>query len=186
MGARIPDLVIRIKKKTDGSAALTCERPGGSVTWQRQDGRLGAFFPLHDLTHYAVEAVLGLERGFWGLLADGWDLLDFGKPWPRGPLPLEALVSEFMVGFLDQERASGETWSAGDLNTQAAAYCAQRGLEFTRPVRDEELSRVRGERQSLFARWAAVPPGSTLELTFRRSGGVAPAGVGPGVSEPPS
>ena len=61
----MPDLLIRIKKKTDGSAALSCTRADGTTTWQRQDGQLGAFFPLHDLTHYAVETVLGLPRAFY-------------------------------------------------------------------------------------------------------------------------
>src|SRR5207245_8210042 len=46
-------------------------------------------------------------RGFYGLVAEGWDLTDFGSPWPRGPLPPEALVSEFIVGFLDRERGAG-------------------------------------------------------------------------------
>ena len=57
-------LTIRIKKKPDGSAALSCQRADGSVTWQRQTGPQGAFFPLHDLTHYAVETELGLEQAF--------------------------------------------------------------------------------------------------------------------------
>src|SRR2546430_9090725 len=56
------DLLIRIKKKSDGSAALSCLRADGSVTWQRQNGQQGRFFPLHDLTHYAVETVLGHTR----------------------------------------------------------------------------------------------------------------------------
>src|SRR5438309_3304320 len=77
------DLLIRIKKKSDGSAALSCLRADGSVTWQRQTGQQGRFFPLHDLTHYAVETVLGYARGFYGLVAEGWDLTDFGNPWPR-------------------------------------------------------------------------------------------------------
>ena len=51
-------LEIHIKKKADGSAALSC-------------------------------------RGFYGLVALGWDLSDFGKPWPRGPLPDETLVLGF-------------------------------------------------------------------------------------------
>ena len=101
------DLLIRIKKKSDGSAALSCLRADGSVTWQRQNGQQARFFPLHDLTHYAVETVLGHTRGFYGLVAEGWDLTDFGSPWPRGPLPPEALVSEFIVGFLDRERGAG-------------------------------------------------------------------------------
>ena len=112
---RMSDLLIRIKKKNDGSAALSCLRADGSVTWQRQNGLQGRFFPLHDLTHYAVETVLGHTRGFYGLVAEGWDLTDFGNPWRRGPLPPEALVSEFIVGFLDRERGAGVEWSAAEL-----------------------------------------------------------------------
>ena len=149
-------------------AALSCQRQDGSVTWQRQDGRLGAFFPLHDLTHYAVETVLAYRHGFWGLLAEGWDLNDFGKAGQRGPMPLEAVLSEFTVGFFDQERAAGVEWSATDFNASAAAHCAQRGVVLGRLLTDEELHRVRRSRQELFAQWATVPPVETLELIFRR------------------
>src|SRR3989454_11044850 len=121
------DLVIHMKKKADGSAALSCRRADGSVTWQRQDGQQGRFFPRHDLTHYAVETILGHLRGFYGLVAEGWDLTDFGQPWPKGPLPVEALASELIVGFLDRERAAGVEWSASDFNASAETFCAQRG-----------------------------------------------------------
>ena len=159
-------LVIHIKKKTDGSAALTCRRADGSVTWQRHDGQQGRFFPLHDLTHYAVETVLGHPRGFYGLVAEGWDLTDFGKPWPRGPLPVEALASELLVGFLDHERGAGVQWSADDFNASAATHYAERGPENAPHLTDEDLNTVRDRRRELFARWAALPAGEALELTF--------------------
>jgi hypothetical protein len=165
----VPDLVIRIKKKTDGSAALSCRRADGSVTWQRQDGRLGRFFPLHDLTHYAVESVLGHSRGFYGLVAEGWDLADFGAPWPRGPIPPDAHPSELIVGFLDQERAAGVEWSAADLNESAAAYYAQHGLPGACVLTDDELRQVRDRRRVLFAQWATLPAGETLELRYIRA-----------------
>ncbi|HYK82467.1 MAG TPA: hypothetical protein VEU55_04930 [Gemmatimonadales bacterium] len=160
------DLVIRIKKKSDGSAALSCLRADGSVTWQRQDGQQGRFFPLHDLTHYAVETVLGHRRGFYGLVAEGWDLTDFGTPWPRGPLPPEALASELLVGFLDSERAAGVEWSASEFQATAATHYAERGLAVPGALTDADLRRVRAERGRLFAQWAALPAGETLELRF--------------------
>ena len=54
-------LLVRIKKSADGHTALTCIRPDGTSTWQRQEGAVARFFPRHDLTHFAVESVLGLE-----------------------------------------------------------------------------------------------------------------------------
>jgi len=162
------DLLIRIKKKSDGSAALSCVRADGSVTWQRQDGQQGRFFPLHDLTHYAVETVLRYPRGFYGLVAKGWDFSDFGRPWPRGPLPSEALASELLVGFLDGERAAGVEWSASELNEAAATYFAQHEVDGGCNITDDDIRNVRDARRELFAQWAALPSGGTLELRFGR------------------
>lgn len=82
------DAVLRLAftKHRDGSTSFRLTRPDGTATWQRSRGATGAFFPPHDLTHLAVESTLGHRRGFYGLVAAGWDLGDFGAPWPRGRL----------------------------------------------------------------------------------------------------
>jgi len=162
-----PRLTIRIKKNADGSAALTCTRADGSVTWQRQQGVQGQFFPLHDLTHYAVETVLGHRRGFYGLVASGWDISDFGAPWPKGRIPADADPSELLVGFLDTERASGTRWAASDFNDKTAMYYGEHYPGITPPtISDDELALVRKRRAELFAEWDGVPPGGAIELTF--------------------
>ena len=162
----MPALTIRIKKHRDGTAALTCTRADGSSTWQRQRGAQAAFFPRHDLTHYAVETTLGHRRGFYGLVAEGWDLGDFGAPWPRGRIPADAEPAEQIVGFLDLERASGATWSAAELNEKLIGFGDAR-------VTDAQLVEIRARMRELFARWDAVPPGESLELPFD-----LPAGAG--------
>jgi hypothetical protein len=160
-------LIIRIKKNADGSAALSCTRADGTVTWQRQQGVQGMFFPRHDLTHFAVETVLGHRLGFYGMVASGWDLSDFGAPWPRGKIPADADPSELIVGFLDTERASGTRWSASEFNDKAAVYYREHAPGGIPPtLTDDELARVRQRRAELFAQWDAAPPGGTLELTF--------------------
>lgn len=170
----MPDLLIRIKKKTDGAAALSCVRADGTTTWQRQEGQLGGFFPLHDLTHYAVESVLGLPRAFYGLLAEGWNITDFGKPGTKARIPDDAGFAELVVGFFDVERATGFIPSADDYNEKAEAYYRDNGLTPTSlRVSDEQLSRIRQLRAELFARWHALPPGDVLELPFDRGAGSA-------------
>lgn len=37
----------------------------------------GQVFPAHDMTHYAVETTFGYTEGFFGLVADGWDMSDW-------------------------------------------------------------------------------------------------------------
>lgn len=155
-------LTIRIKKQTDGSAALSCTRADGSVTWLRQVGVQGRFFPLHDLTHFAVETTLGHRRGFYGLVASGWDITDFGVR----PLPPDTDPSELIVGFLDAERAGGVRWAAEDLNDKIRLYHEERGLITPVEVTEAELAATRQRRAELFAEWNAVTPGEALVLSF--------------------
>lgn len=167
-----PSLNIRIKKNTDGSAALTCTRADGSVTWQRQEGTQGQFFPRHDLTHFAVETMLEHQRGFYGLVAEGWNISDFGAPWPRGRIPDDADPSELIVGFLDTERASGARWSAADFNDKAALYYREHCPGVSPPtISEADLARIRRRRSELFAEWDAVRPGNALELVFEVGSG---------------
>jgi hypothetical protein len=166
----MPDLLIRIKKKTDGSAALSCTRADGTVTWQRQDGQLGRFFPLHDLTHYAVERVLEFPRAFYGLLAEGWDLSDFGKSGSKGSIPEQALLAELIVGFLDLERNTGVMGDADDINGKIVGWHADND----RPapafrMTDAQLAKIREVRAEAFASWKALPPGDALEIPFERN-----------------
>ncbi|HEY7119197.1 MAG TPA: hypothetical protein VH475_21590, partial [Tepidisphaeraceae bacterium] len=127
-------LLLRFKKHPAGhAAALACTRPDGSVTWQRQRPRHAAFFTRHDLTHYAVETVLAYRRGFFGLIADGWNFDDFGHPWPRGPIPADADPAELIVGFFDAERTSPTPWSAEDFNRYAAGCFASLGVPGAAP-----------------------------------------------------
>src|SRR4051812_22562886 len=112
----MPDLIIRMKKKTDGAAALSCIRSDGTTTWQRQEGQLGRFFPLHDLTHLAVGGVLGFDHAFYGMTAGGGDIIFFADPEGRATPPAEALLAELIVGYFDLERATGVLDSADDFN----------------------------------------------------------------------
>src|SRR5688500_15931130 len=110
----MPTLRVHLTKRSDDEVVLHCARADGSATAQRQQGRNGRFFALHDLTHYAVESVLRSERGFYGLVAGGWDIADTEGKGPRGPLPPETIAVEHMVGFLDAERASHASSTAAE------------------------------------------------------------------------
>src|SRR5712671_3450594 len=163
-------IVVRIKKGADGRTSLSCERADGTTTWQRQQGAQASFFPRHDLTHYAVETVLGHTNGFFGLVAAGWDLSDFGTPWPRGELPKVANLTEIIVGFFDRERASGQMGSAEEINEELAQFAVENGLPAPEELTEDDLSRVRKRRGELFLQWDAVRPGDALELSFDPAG----------------
>jgi len=150
---------VQITKKADGSGVLRCVRADGSVTWQKQTDRHAAFFALHDLTHFAVETTLGYRRGFFGLIAEGWDIEDTTGKGARGPLPPEAGEAEMIVGVFSAERAGGQIWTVEEFN-ECAAMTGVRTLTF------DEIVRVKRKRSELFQQWSAVAPGATLDLQF--------------------
>jgi hypothetical protein len=159
-------VIIQFTKRTDGSALLKCIRADGSTTWQRQDDDHAAFFPLHDLLHYAIETELGFRRGFYGLSAEGWDIGDTTGKSARGPLPNEALEVEYFVSALAAERAGGAAITAEEFNQMAATFARTRGIPLPRRLTDEELTKVRSRFEELAAKWSSLAPGKTLELLF--------------------
>lgn len=146
------------------------------MTWQRQDHHAG-FFALHDLTHLAVESALGFRRGFYGLIAEGWDVDDTTGKGARGPLPEEATEVEYIVGSLDSERASGAKLTAEEFNENAANHAASSGWAAPRRFTEDDLAHVRARRAELFAQWLALPVGGTLELSFETGDRVAEGGT---------
>jgi hypothetical protein len=147
-------LRIEIVKQGDGAAVLRCTREDGSVTWQKQ-AKHAAHFALHDLTHYAVETALGCRRGFFGLIAAGWDMEDTTGKGSRGAIPAEAIEVERIVGLFDSERASGALWTPAEFG------------EFgPRALTGAEIQSIRKLRGELFEQWRAVPSGGVLELAF--------------------
>jgi len=148
-----------LKKISADRSALSCRRADGTVTW----ARTAPFFPAHDLTHFAVESVLAWPRGFFGLIAEGWQLGAFAEPGVAARLPRESLVAENLVGHI--ERLGDET-TVGDFNSALAASLVAQDLPPFRALTAAELTCIRTTRSALLARWKALPMGETLELDF--------------------
>jgi hypothetical protein len=162
----MPSLAVNIAKRLDGNALLRCVREDGTETWQKLPAKLARFFPLHDLTHFAVESELRIHQGFYGLIADGWSIEDTEGKGPRGPVPPDALYVESVVGTLDSERASGTRWSASEFNEATTRYATNSGRLAPGTLTDDDLARIRKRRSELFALWEALPVGEMLILTF--------------------
>ena len=121
-----------------------------------------------------LRAALGYRRGFYGLIADGWDIEDFAKPWPKGPIPEEAQEVELIVGFFDTERRSLTQMSETEFNDHAVRYLEARGstkagsLCIAPRLTADQIESVRRCRADLFTRWGQLAPGEALELSFQR------------------
>ena len=152
------NLTIEVAKRPDGCGVLRCTRADGSVTWEKREKHAG-FFALHDLTHFAVESALGFNRGFFGLIAEGWEIADTTGKGKQGPLSEEARIVEQLVGLFDREQSNGAPFPFSEFNK----HCAPR--VFT----DAEMARVRALKAELAARWFGLDSKCTLELKFQRA-----------------
>ena len=150
-------MVIQIKKGKDGPDSLACVRADGSRTWSR----LHSFFPAHDLTHYAVESVLGYDKAFFGLIAGGRDLGETERN-----LEPQALWAENIVGLFDRERLSGGLVSAAEFNQWLDQILSQQNVPRCPPVTEQQLQAIRDLRDGLHRRWGAIAAGETLAIPF--------------------
>ena len=170
---RAPELRVQLTKRPDGGAVLRCVRADGSATWQRQEGARAAFFPFHDLTHLAVESTLGFGSGFYGLVADGWDIDDTSGKGRRGRLPAEAVLVEHLVGLLDRERMGG----APPLSAAELRALLETAGQAPPDLGDAALDAARARIAELHGAWAALAAGETLELPFDRRDAVRHPGL---------
>jgi hypothetical protein len=153
---------IQLKKGRDGPPTLACVRADGTRTWSK----VHPFFPVHDLTHCAVESVLGFREAFFGLVASGRDIDDFDRPGSASRLPTEAVVAEHIVGVFDMERGVGQAFGETEFNRGLNDALRAHGLPEFRPLSEEELHRIRSLRGELVSRWYSTAPGDTLEVPF--------------------
>ena len=181
----MPPLRILFAKAKDPSAqdVLTCIRQDSSRTWSK----LHAAFPIHDMTHYAVETELKAANGFFGLLAQGWDITDFGIPEKRAKMPLEALWVEQVVGVIWREYVTRDATSYEDFSAAINAtisslfeslrqhakrggprpdYSASEMTILERRVSESERASILGRIGEVASIWAQTPRGETMELTF--------------------
>ncbi|MFL6519786.1 MAG: hypothetical protein ACJ8NS_06160 [Chthoniobacterales bacterium] len=159
-------MIIEFTRRKDGNTVLRCVRDDGSVTWQRNESQRALFFPVHDLMHYAVETELGFRRGFYGLIAEGWEIAETTGKTPRGALPNETLEVEYLVSAFSAERASGDASTAALFNDSAATFARAKQMPNPRELSDDELARVRSRFDELAMQWRALPADAAMQLAF--------------------
>ncbi len=141
---------------------LTCVREDGSRTWQHSS----EYFARHDLIHYAVETRLALSEGFFGLVAAGRDLNDFGT---RGGMkdhyPAELGRAESTAGMITNLLFGNTPMTDQEMADALQDAFPRLGIA-PPPLTAGTVCEIRAHIRELHSRWDALPPGETLELTF--------------------
>ena len=154
---------ISITKKKDKDPVISCMRKDGSVTWMRAD----SFFVMHDLCHYAVESILEIKKGFYGMLAAGIDINDFALPKDQRNFELtdEALLAEHLVNLLVIEHNQGRLDDF--MGTLRSSYSINDGILTARAVEEQKINEIRIKYGQLLQQWKSLPIPGSLLLEFK-------------------
>jgi hypothetical protein len=117
----------------------------------------------HDLAQFVVEATLGLERGFWNLVANGATFRSIGR---RRTTPGRRLIAAY-----DRELNQAEAV----VNTHVQAW------------RERGPTPAGAALDAMLVRWRALPPGGELvvEWPTRRLPGPPPRARAAPARRPP-
>lgn len=160
-------MTIHLTKGRNKPDTLACFRNDGSCTWAALN-----LPSAHDVGHYAVETTLGFCDAFFGLLAQGWAIQDFGQSNPltgeKPDIPIQGLQVEALVGLLDIERCSGLALDFESFHELMDIACA--GMDVPTPMINAcQLAAIRSLLASLLGLWAELPGGEKMELSFPKS-----------------
>ena len=153
---------IIFKKHDHDNHSLQCIRNDHSTSWMNGNN----FFILHDLMHYAVEKILQLKKGFYGIVNSGIDMRDFELPKEQRKFQMteEALFSESVVNLLTIEYNQGnfEAFNAvlGD------TYQINNYSFSCRSITENEHKEIQNSFHKLITKWNTLNHNQILELEF--------------------
>lgn len=154
---------IILSKFLDKPATISCIRDDGSVTWQNY-GKQGGFFPIHDLTHFIVETELGYTYAFFGMIAKGRDLNDFG-PGDSATFHPEAVWAEMLAGLLTAVEGRGSSLNYGEITETLDSKAHDAGIPPIALTEDQLLT-IRKRIQEMADVWEKLPAGEKLVIPF--------------------
>ena len=161
-------MLIKFAKHANRPPTMNCVRGDGTATWFTASAANADYFISHDLLHYAVEAILGYTTAFYGLVAAGRDLNDFGSTEgvkdERSSSP-EAMDAECLVDLVQALSADGSTPS---YQAVAAAWAdaVEPHSSSTPPVTEAQLTEICTVWGKLVRRWQTIEVNGALELSF--------------------
>ena len=153
---------MEITKNIDKPHVICYMRDDGSKTWMYADN----FFVRHDLSHYAIEKILGYTTAFMGMLNNGMDIKDFENREKRKKITMtkEAMNSEQMANLFLMEVVQGYLADFNDTLKQTFTVKEQ---VFDAPiVTRNQLATIRKYVRELYKNWDELPAGETMSLAI--------------------
>lgn len=131
----------------------------------------------HDVVHLFVERAFALQRGFWGLVAEGLSpdeiqaLATAGghasaaRAGPPDPGIVQLLQSERLVEIFEADLWSGGQGEEADILSLARVACGASHVPAPTPP-EGAVARVQADLADFTRTWTALPRGGEVELAW--------------------
>ncbi|MFK7846273.1 MAG: hypothetical protein AB8G77_13330 [Rhodothermales bacterium] len=152
---------IVFKKGKEQLHSLTCRRDDGTTTWSKLKGDFG---PMHDLAHYVIETSLGFERGFYGLLALGYDITSFEREEDTSWIGGEGLYVECIVMGLQYQYSGVTTVETFEqvINDATRKHDIEPWMVFS----PDQINVLVSRYNQILMEWKQLPAGASMILPF--------------------
>lgn len=153
---------IQITRNSGKPHSIVFRRADGSETWQPSDD----FFIRHDLSHYAIEKILGYTTAFLGMIDKGMGVRDFEDREKRQLMNItaEAWYAENMANLFLMELTQGQL---KDFNEVSRETFAQLQLAVPPPdLTNKEIDEIRMLLEQLLQQWNSLHANESIFLTI--------------------
>lgn len=155
-------MLLQLTKNTSKRHIIKYIRDNGTVTWMHSDN----FFVCHDLSHYAIEKILGYTTAFNAMIKDGMDIKDFENREKRIVMQVtaEAFHAENMANLFLMETIQGSFEDFNAVQQQTFTTFQKKIPVITLPA--EKIDQIRSYLCKLLQQWDELPAGETMRLIY--------------------
>ena len=152
---------IRFTKGRDKPGIFTCTRKDGSLAWSSVN-----YYQIeHNFTHYAVETILAIKDGYYGLISAGLGVEDYDHHIKEGSkASLSVKNIERLCYLLDKEIKEDRTNAY--FNQALADICRSHGDEPPEPIESIKLAAIRKTIKRLRETWGQLEPNHSIVLYY--------------------
>lgn len=151
-----------ITKNSGKPHIIKYRRYNHSETWMPADD----YFVRHDLSHFAIETMLGYKDAFMGMLNNGMDIKDFEDREKRKKIAMTqaACYAESTANLFLMETTDGKLAAFNEVATTAFKTAFPQWSPPT--LSNQQVEAIRIYLKQLLAQWQELPLGATLVLTI--------------------
>lgn len=152
-------MIIRIVNKNNRSL-LVCIRDNGTT----EISNIGPALSFHDIAHYVVEKTMGIRKGFYGNINDGYSVSQLSDKTIIQTLTVESTTSEIITRAL--QSLAGGAFTISQVTELVRQEFQVLHIDYPLTLNEEKIASMLSEYTILINQWKNLKEGEALAIEF--------------------